>query len=63
MESPVVADLADLDALKIIVVVDKGVHVAMKPLQIVDCRCVELNLDEVLWICTNDEVDIVPVRK
>eukprot|EP00354_Favella_ehrenbergii_P001653 CAMPEP_0170462486 /NCGR_PEP_ID=MMETSP0123-20130129/7972_1 /TAXON_ID=182087 /ORGANISM="Favella ehrenbergii, Strain Fehren 1" /LENGTH=149 /DNA_ID=CAMNT_0010727715 /DNA_START=108 /DNA_END=557 /DNA_ORIENTATION=- len=61
--APVETHFADLVPLQVVVRTQQSVHVRVQSLQVINRGGVELDLNEVFRIGSNDKVDIVPVSK
>ena len=60
--APVPRKFLQLESDYIVVRVKHCVHVSMEPLESVNSLHVEFNFNLVVRICSNHEVDIIPIR-
>lgn len=61
--APVPRKFLQLESDYIVIRVQHCVHVSMEPLESVNSLHVEFNFNLVVWICSNHEVNVIPVRK
>ena len=62
-ESPIFRLFFELEPYHFVVCIHHGVHVSMETLQCVHSRHIKLDFDLVVWISTNNKVDIIPIAQ